>query len=102
LANDVIGTILFFIVLVVVIVWFAKSAIEVDENQITWALIGAASFGITVTLIVELTKFFVTTSGGMSRSTFTILNVATFAAVIAGVAVCFFVHKALLAKHSES
>lgn len=102
LANDMIGSALFLIVLVVVIVWFAKSAGEVGENQITWSFIGAASFGIPVLLTVEVSKFFIKSSGGMTRSAFTMMNAAAIFAVIIGVAACFFVHKALLARQSDA
>ena len=97
-----IASALFLIVLVVVIVWFAKSAIAVGGNQITWSLIGAASFGVPVLLIAEATKLFVKASGGMTQSSYTIMGAVAFIAVIVGVAVCFFVHKTLLAKQSES
>ena len=97
-----IGSMLFLIVLAVVIVWFAKSAIEVGGNQITWSLIGTASFGIPVLLVTEATKLFVKASGGMTQSAYTIMGAAAFIAVIVGVAVCFFVHKTLVAKQSES
>lgn len=97
-----IGSMLFLIVLVVVIVWFSKSAIEVGGNQITWSLIGAASFGVPVLLLMEAAKLILKASGGMTKSAYTIMGAAAFIAVIVGVAVCFFVHKTLLAKQSES
>ena len=77
-----VASVLFFIVLVVVIVWFAKSAGEAGGNQITWSLIGAASFGVPVLLVAEATKLFVKASGGMTQSAYTIMGAAAFIARI--------------------
>lgn len=102
LENDMIVALLFPVVLIVVIIWFAKSAGEVGGNQITWSMIGAASFGVTVLLLTEATKLYVKASGGMGAANYRLMGGMVFIAVIAGVAVCYYVHKALLSKQSNS
>ena len=90
------------IVLVVIIVWFAKTAGDVGGNQITWSFIGAASFGVPNLAVMELAKLVLYSKADSMEAMYRIMGTASIVAVIAGVTVCFFVRKVLLAKQSGS